>query len=334
MPSHVDINGTNGINGINSTNGTNGTNGTSGANGHAENHVNGNNGSETSSRDTESRGGTFEPIAICGMACRLPGGISSPNELWDFLIAGRDGRCRIPKSRFNSDGFYSAVRRRNTVGVEYSYFLDESVDLAGLDTSFTSMGRSELELLDPQQRLLLEVARESLHDAGVTGWEGTDVGVYVGSYGQDWMEIGLRDDLLTSAFVTGGGQDFMVSARLSHELDLHGPNMTIRTACSSSMIALNEACAAIAKGDCESAIVGGSSLMLAPALSGAPSQGVLSPDGSCRSFSADANGYARGEGILAIYVKSLSAALRDGNPIRSVVSGCAANADGHTIPGK
>lgn len=109
--------------------------------------------------------------------------------------------------------------------------------------------------------------------------------------------------------------------------------MTIRTACSSSLLALNEACMAIAKGDCESAIVGGTSLILAPDLfTRLSDQGVLSPDGSCKSFSADANGYARGEGILSVYIKSLSAALRDGNPIRSVIAGSGANFDGKTNP--
>lgn len=275
----------------------------------------------------------FEPIAICGMACRLPGGVSSPTELWDFLVAGRDARCQVPKSRFNIAGHYSAAKRPGTVDVEYGYFLDESVDLAGVDTSFTGMSRSELEVLDPQQRLLLEVVREALHDAGATGWAGTNTGVYIGSFGEDWHDILRREDLVGSIYSVAGSQDYMVSARVSHELDLHGPNMTIRTACSSSMLALNEACNAIAKGDCESALVGGSNLILTPnlfrALSG---QGVLSSDGSCRSLSADANGYARGEGVVAVYVKSLRAALRDGNPIRSVISGCAANSDGRTLP--
>ncbi|KAF2462908.1 uncharacterized protein BDR25DRAFT_298851 [Lindgomyces ingoldianus] len=276
----------------------------------------------------------FEPVAICGMACRLPGGVSSPAALWDLLIAGGDGRCRVPQSRYNIAGHYSAAKRPGTVDVEYGYFLDESVDLAGLDTSFTALGRAELERLDPQQRLLLEVVREALHDAGTTGWAGTNTGVYIGSFGEDWHDILRRDELLMSSIYSlSGSQDYMASARVGHELDLQGPNMTIRTACSSSMIALNQACAAIARGDCEGAVVGGSNLILAPTLFGAMAgQGVLSPDGSSRSLSADANGYARGEGVVAVYVKSLSAALRDGNPVRSVIVGCAANSDGRTLP--
>lgn len=110
-------------------------------------------------------------------------------------------------------------------------------------------------------------------------------------------------------------------------------SLTIRTACSSALTGLNEACLSIARGDCESAIVGGTNLILAPDMATRLSeQGVLSPDGSCKTFSSDANGYARGEAIVALYVKSLSAALRDGNPIRSVISGSATNFDGHTNP--
>jgi hypothetical protein len=112
---------------------------------------------------------SFEPIAIYGMACRLPGGVNSPNELWDFLIDGRDGRVRTPQSRYNIDGYYSAIKRTGTANTEYGYFLDNSVDLAGLDATMFSMSRVEVEWLDPQQRMLLEVARESLDDAGEVG---------------------------------------------------------------------------------------------------------------------------------------------------------------------
>lgn len=122
----------------------------------------------------------------------------------------------------------------------------------------------------------------------------------------------------------------MVSNRVSHELDLHGPSITIRTACSGSIIGVNEACLAIARGDCTSAIVGGTNIM-APAVTAAETQqGVLSPDGSCNVFSDKTNGYARGEGVVAIYLKPSSEAIRDGNPVRAVVTGSATNHNGHT----
>ncbi|KAL2017252.1 hypothetical protein VTK56DRAFT_2364 [Thermocarpiscus australiensis] len=323
--------------------GINGTNQANGADGHVNgSHVNGShvNGSRVNGADANGSGSNasrvsrvFEPIAICGMACRLPGGVSSPKEMWDFLMDGRDGRIRTPKSRFNIDGYYSATKRAGTTNTEYGYFLDESVDLAGLDTSMFSMSRMEVEWLDPQQRMMLEVAQESLEDAGEVGWRGSNIGVYIGSFGQDWYDILNRDGLRHSVVSVIASHDFMVSERVSHEMDLHGPSITLRTACSSALVGLNEACMAIAKGDCESAIVGGTNLILAPDLfTRLSDQGILSPDGSCKTFSANANGYARGEAIVSIYVKSLRAALRDGNPIRSVITGSASNFDGRTNP--
>lgn len=128
----------------------------------------------------------FMPIAICGMACRLPGGVHSPLDLWDFLLAKGDARGLVPETRYSIAGYHSRNKQPGTTVSEHGYFLDESVDIAGLDTSFFSMSRSEVERLDPQARILLEVARESLDDAGEVGWKGKDVGVYVGSYGNDW----------------------------------------------------------------------------------------------------------------------------------------------------
>ncbi|KAJ5752415.1 hypothetical protein N7520_009332 [Penicillium odoratum] len=276
---------------------------------------------------------TFEPVAICGMACRLPGSIGSPKELWKFLVEGRDGRGLVPKTRFNIDAYYSATKKPATSITKHGYFLDESVDVGAFDTSFFSMTKTEVEFLDPQQRIMLEVARESVDDAGEVNTKGSSIGVYVGSFGQDWYDILAREPLQQNSYTIVASHDFMLAERISHEMDLKGPSITVRTACSSSLVGLNEACMAIAKGDCESAIVGGSSLILAPDVFTRLSyQGVLSPDGSCKTFSADANGYARGEAVVSLYVKSLSAAIRDGNPIRAVISGSAANFDGKTNP--
>lgn len=128
-----------------------------------------------------------------------------------------------------------------------------------------------------------------------------------------------------------GAHGFMVSNRVSHELDLHGPSITVRTGCSGSLIGVNEACLAMARGDCTSAIVGGTNIIMAPAVTAAETQQrVLSPDGSCKVFSTKTNGYARGEGVVAIHLKPLSAAVRDGNPIRAVVTGSATNHNGYT----
>ena len=149
--------------------------------------------------------------------------------------------------------------------------------------------------------------------------------------GEDWGEMMNRDPLSHGANRLDGYNDWMLGNRISYEFDLKGPSMTIRTACSSALTCLNEACTAIQQGTCNGAIVAGCTLIMAPGTTQSMTEkGILSPDGSCKSFSADANGYARGEAITAIYVKPLDAAIRDGNPVRAVIRAVTANADGKT----
>ncbi|KAI9692847.1 MAG: Type I Iterative PKS [Bathelium mastoideum] len=340
----------NGINGVNGINGDHISTGASATNGHGENGMSTTNGHTTSGTTNgttnvngHATNGTndhiangdnaksFTPIAICGMACRLPGGVHKPQDLWEFLINKRDARGRVPETRYSLSGYHSKVKKPGNTVTEYGYFLDDSIDLGALDTSFFSMARKEVEHLDPQQRILLEVARECVDDAGETGWRRKDVGVYVGSFGNDWYDAFNVETQKYGMYQVSTTHDFTLSNRVSYEMDLRGPSMTIRTACSSGLVGLNEACEAIAKGDCRSAIVGGTNLIMAPALTTAMSeQGALGVDGSCKTFSASANGYARGEAIVALYVKSLDDALREGSPIRAVISGTATNCDGKT----
>ncbi|KAL8826449.1 MAG: hypothetical protein Q9191_003792 [Dirinaria sp. TL-2023a] len=208
------------------------------------------------------------------------------------------------------------------LSTEYGYFLDESVDLGALDTSFFSLPRSEVERADPQQRLMLEVAQEAFQDAGITKWRGKTIGCYIGNFGEDWLEMFGKETQPWGIHRIAGTGDWAVSNRLS---------MTIRTACSSALVGLNEACSAISRGDCEAALVGGVSLILAPGMTAAmQEQGFISKDGSCKSFSAEADGYARGEAVTAIYIKPLDDAIRDGNPIRAVVRATSHNSDGKT----
>jgi acyl transferase domain-containing protein len=161
------------------------------------------------------------------MACRLPGGVNSPHQLWDFLMAGGDARSKVPSSRYNISAYYSPTlnKKPGTTNTEYGYFLDESVDLGALDSTFFSMPRTEVAHLDPQQRIMLEVARESLDDAGETpaGWRGKNVGVYVGSYGSDWADNYNREMLQYGPYQINSTDDFSLSNRLSYEMDLRGP---------------------------------------------------------------------------------------------------------------
>jgi hypothetical protein len=166
---------------------------------------------------------TQVPIAICGMACRLPGGLANPDELWDFLLSKKDGRCLVPESRYNIDTYYSDTKKPGTVSTKYGYFLDESVELGALDMSFFSMARTEVERADPQQRLMLEVAQEAFEDAGVTNWRGRTIGTYIGNFGEDWLEMMGKETQPYGIHRISGAGDFVVANRLSYEFDLQGP---------------------------------------------------------------------------------------------------------------
>ncbi|UKZ55581.1 Type I Iterative PKS [Trichoderma virens] len=179
------------------------------------------------------------------------------------------------------------------------------------------MSKAEVEKLDPQHKLLLEVIWECMENGGQKNWRGRNIGCYVGVFGEDWLDLYAKDPqhLGTHRILTGG--DFALSNRASYEYDLKGPSMTIRTACSSSLVALHEACQAIYTGECESAVVAGTSLFLSPTMTIALSeQGVLSPTGSS---------------INAIFIKKLEDAIRDGDPIRGVIRATATNFDGKTV---
>lgn len=274
---------------------------------------------------------TSSPIAICGMAVRLPGGISNDAQLWEFLLAKRDARSRVPNTRYNVSSYHSKFERHGTTKSEYGYFLDESVDLGTLDTSFFSFTKLELEYIDPQQRQLLEVVRECFESAGEVDYRGQDIGCFVGSFGDDWTENLTYDQQTSGKYPLMVGGDFAIPNRISYEYDLHGPSLSVRTACSSSVVALHQACTSIEKGECSAAVVAGYNLILTPTMTMImTSKGVLSPDGSCKSFDANADGYGRGEAVDAIYIKPLKDALRDGNPIRAVIRGSAVNSDGRS----
>ncbi|KAI1101771.1 hypothetical protein F4804DRAFT_334979 [Jackrogersella minutella] len=267
------------------------------------------------------------PIAICGLGMRLSGGIRNAGDYWDLLVNGRDARAPIPSSRYNVQGFDGSLSGKERIETKSGYYLED--DLTRFDPSLFSMTQKELERCDPQQRLLLEVTRECLEDAGEVNYRGKPIGCYVGTFGEEWQHMRDKDAQQVGNHLVTGSGDWMLANRVSYEYNLGGPSMVIRTACSASLIALHEACRAVQFGDACSAVVAGTNLILGPSLTILmTSEGVLSPDGSCKSFDASANGYARAEGITAVYVKKLTDAIRDGNPIRAVIRGTAANSDG------
>lgn len=164
-----------------------------------------------------------EPIAICGMGMRLPGGIKDAAGFWDMLYNGRSGRCEVPKDRYNADAWYGPGKLGHTPS-KYGYFLDD-IDLGNTDSSFWSMTKEEIEAMDPQQRLTLEVVYECLQNAGQKPSElrGRKVGVYVGTFEGDWMELDGRDTQHYHMYRLTGYGDYMSANRIHYEFGFMGP---------------------------------------------------------------------------------------------------------------
>jgi acyl transferase domain-containing protein len=201
------------------------------------------------------------------------------------------------------------------------------------DASFFGISRAEAKAMDPSQRLMLEVTYEAFENCGMTldQVRGSNTSCYVGQFATDYREILFRDpDLAPKYTVSGSGTSF-VSNRLSWFFDLKGPSFTLNTACSSSMVALHEACESLRKGESDMSVVGGSNLILSPEMfTFLRSQNFIAPDGKCKSFDISANGYGRGEGVAAIILKPVHLAIRDGDPIRAVIRASGVNQNGRT----
>lgn len=268
------------------------------------------------------------PIAIVGMGMKLPGGIESAEDFWEMLINKKDGLTETPETRYNVESFCNDSQPR-TIKTKKGYYFPEY--LGKVDASFMSMMQHAPARLDPQQTLLMEVIWDCMENANQVGWRGSDIGCYIGTFGGDWLELTSKDSQRVDRVWPVATGDYALSNRVSYEYDLKGPSITVETACSSSVVALHDACLGIQNGDCESAIVGGSSLIFTPTMATAMSDNmVLSPDGICKTFDASADGFGRGEAINALYIKRLDAAIRDNDPIRAVIRGTAANSDGRT----
>ncbi|KAI1809839.1 polyketide synthase [Poronia punctata] len=255
--------------------------------------------------------GEEDPICIVGMACRLPGGIRSPSDLWDFLIRKKSAQSPVAAERFNINAFYHPDRSRvNTMDDAYGgYFLQE--DVRQFENSFFGINNLEATHMDPQQRKLLEVVYECFESAGLSmdSVAGANIGVYVGIFTVDYQMMQARDvDYLHRYGATGSGTAIMAN-RISHVFDLHGPSFVLDTACSSSIYCLHNAVNAIRSGECDGAIVAGANLITSP------EQHI---------------GTAKSGAVSAVYVKRLSAALRDKDKIWSVIRGTAINANGKT----
>ena len=284
---------------------------------------------ETSARLENLERSLSEPIAIVGMACRFPGGATSPAEFWRLLSGSVDAIGEVPADRWDVDAYYDPdPATPGKMNSRYGGFL-ERVDL--FDNEFFGITEREARGIDPQQRLLLELAWEAFDDAGIppASLRGSDTGVFVGISGSDYGLLLSSDLRMTDAFV-GTGSSLSISAnRVSFAFDLHGPSLAIDTACSSSLVAAHLACNSLRMRESGVALVGGVNIILSPAYAVSLTKvGLLSPTGKVRAFDADANGYVRGEGGGMLVLKLLSKALEDGDPIHALIKGSALNEDG------
>ncbi|MGV0853564.1 sulfolipid-1 biosynthesis phthioceranic/hydroxyphthioceranic acid synthase [Mycolicibacterium phlei] len=272
------------------------------------------------------------PVAVIGMSCRLPGGIESPEQLWDALLKGEDFVTEIPRGRWDAEEYYDpepGVPGRSVS--KWGAFLD---DASAFDYSFFGITEREATAIDPQHRVLLETAWEAVEHSGInpSTLAGSKTGVFMGLTHNDYAYLAADTKALEGPYGFTGTSFSLASGRISYALNARGPAVTIDTACSSSLSAIHLACRSLYDGESDLALAGGVSVLLEPRkAAGGSAAGMLSPTGKCHAFDVAADGFVSAEGCVVLALKRLDDAVSDGDRILAVIRGTASNQDGRTV---
>jgi polyketide synthase 13 len=272
-----------------------------------------------------------DDIAIVGVATRFPGDMNSADEMWAALLEGRDASSDLPEGRWSEFLGEPRIAERVAKASTRGGYLS---DIKGFDSEFFALSKMEADNLDPQQRMALELTWEALEHARIpaSSLRGTDVGVYVGSSSNDYMFLAVADPTTAHPYAITGTTSSIIANRVSYFFDFRGPSESIDTACSSSLVATHQGVRALRSGEIDVAVVGGVNAIVTPIATIGFDEvgGVLAPDGRCKSFSSDADGYARSEGGGILLLKRVADARRDGDEIIAVIAGSAVNHDGRS----